>query len=191
MLFNDISAKLPSCFLNLLLNSSLVCISESQDVPCWGAETNSIVRLFFKFGNPTPIQTPATVIDPAVIYQCFYRNAHTDPYNCPNWEVTSVRVRFFLNFLLRVRKKKAESCRSQESDSTPALRIRSRVCHIPGVATEPESAFFSDEPGVKNLLKPDLESLVAFNSSQSLHGLINVIAFFFIYIIFLFVNVIA
>ena len=41
VLFNDISAKLPSCFLNLLLKSSFVCISESQDVSCWGCNANS------------------------------------------------------------------------------------------------------------------------------------------------------
>jgi len=30
------------------------------------------VRLFFKFVSPTPVQTPATMIDQTVIYPCFY-----------------------------------------------------------------------------------------------------------------------
>ena len=35
-------------------------------------------RQFFKFENPTTVQTPATIIDPTVIYPCFYiRNDHT------------------------------------------------------------------------------------------------------------------
>jgi len=37
------------------------------------------VRIFFKFENPTPLQTPATIIDPTVIYPCFYlRNDCTE-----------------------------------------------------------------------------------------------------------------
>jgi len=41
--------------------------------------------IFFKFENPTPVQTPATVIDPSVIYPCFYlRNDHTDSCYCRN-----------------------------------------------------------------------------------------------------------
>ena len=53
MLFNDISAKLPSCFLNLLFKSSIVCISESQDVSYWGCNANS-----------TREKTQVTVWDP-------------------------------------------------------------------------------------------------------------------------------
>ena len=49
---------------------------------------------FFKFENPTPVQTPAT-IDPTVIFPCFYlRNDHTDSCFCRNWKVTPVRIRF-------------------------------------------------------------------------------------------------
>jgi len=41
------------------------------------------VRKFFKFENPTPVKTPATIIDPTVIYTCFYlRNDHTDYCYC-------------------------------------------------------------------------------------------------------------
>jgi len=40
---------------------------------------------FFKFENPTPVQTPAIIIDPTVIYPCFYlRNDHTDCCYCRN-----------------------------------------------------------------------------------------------------------
>jgi len=43
----------------------------------------------FKFANPTPVQTPAAVIDPTVIYPYFYlRNDHTDYCYCRNWKVT-------------------------------------------------------------------------------------------------------
>jgi len=46
------------------------------------------VRLFFKFENPTPDQTPATIIDPAVIYPRFYlRNDQTDSCYCVNEKV--------------------------------------------------------------------------------------------------------
>jgi len=46
-------------------------------------------RQFFKFGNPTPVQTPATIIDPTVIYPCVYlRNDYTDSCYCRNWKVT-------------------------------------------------------------------------------------------------------
>ena len=46
------------------------------------------VRQFFKFENSTPVQTPATIIDPSVIYPRFYiRNDHTDSCYCRNWKV--------------------------------------------------------------------------------------------------------
>ena len=54
------------------------------------------VRLFFKFENPTPVQTPATIIDPTVIYSCFYiRNGHTDSCYCRNGNVTPDPCRVF------------------------------------------------------------------------------------------------
>jgi len=76
------------------------------------------VRLFFKFGNPTPVQIPATIIDPTVIYSCFYlRNDCTDSCYCRNEKVTPAPARIFTNFWLRVRvrvrKKNAESSRSR------------------------------------------------------------------------------
>ena len=40
-LSNEVVGELPSCFLNLLLKSFFVCISESQDVSCWGCNATS------------------------------------------------------------------------------------------------------------------------------------------------------
>jgi len=40
-LFNEVVGVLPSCFLNLLLKTFFVCISESQDVSCWECNANS------------------------------------------------------------------------------------------------------------------------------------------------------
>jgi len=55
---------------------------------------------FFKFENPPPVQTPATIIDPTVIYPCFYlRNDHTDSCNCRNWKVTPVPAPVLTKFL--------------------------------------------------------------------------------------------
>jgi len=49
------------------------------------------VRLFIKLQNPTPVQTPATIIDPTVIYPCFYlRNDCTDSCYCRNEKVTQI-----------------------------------------------------------------------------------------------------
>jgi len=41
LLFNEVIGELQSCFMNLLLKSFFVCISESQDVSCWGCNANS------------------------------------------------------------------------------------------------------------------------------------------------------
>jgi len=41
LLFNVVIGELPSCFMNLLLKSFFVCISESQKVLCWGCNANS------------------------------------------------------------------------------------------------------------------------------------------------------
>ena len=47
------------------------------------------VRLFFKFENPTHVETPATIIDPTVIYPCFnLRNNRTDSCYCRNGKMT-------------------------------------------------------------------------------------------------------
>ena len=47
LLFNDIIDELPGCFLNLFLRSSFLCISESQDVSCWGCNANSTIPSAF------------------------------------------------------------------------------------------------------------------------------------------------
>jgi len=44
---------------------------------------------FFKFENPTPVQTPAIIIHPTEMYPCFYfRNGHTDSCHSQNWKMT-------------------------------------------------------------------------------------------------------
>jgi len=79
------------------------------------------VWLFFKFTNPTPVQTPASIMDPTVIYPCFYlRNDHADSSYCRNAKVTPGPV--FHKFLNQGPKEK----RGILPESTPDLRIR---CH--------------------------------------------------------------
>jgi len=57
------------------------------------------VRLFFKFENPTPVQTLAAIIDPTVIYPCFYlRNDRTDSCYCRNGKATPDPVPVFHKF---------------------------------------------------------------------------------------------
>ena len=57
------------------------------------------VRQFFKFENPTFVQTLATIIDPTVIYPCFYlKNYHTDSCHCQKWKVTLVPGPVFPKF---------------------------------------------------------------------------------------------
>ena len=52
LLFMEISDNLPSCCLNLLLRSYFVCISESQDVSCWGCNANStFLPALFNWGR--------------------------------------------------------------------------------------------------------------------------------------------
>jgi len=47
------------------------------------------VRQYFRFDNPTPVQTPASIIDPTIIYLYFYlKNDHTDSCYYRNWKVT-------------------------------------------------------------------------------------------------------
>jgi len=43
------------------------------------------IRKIFKFENPTPVHTPAT-IDPTEIYQRFFRYDHTNSRYCRNWK---------------------------------------------------------------------------------------------------------
>jgi len=51
------------------------------------------VQQFFKFENPTLLQTPAIIIDPTVICSCFYlKNDRTDFCYCRNLKVTPAPV---------------------------------------------------------------------------------------------------
>jgi len=82
-----------------------------------GAESES------KFQNP---YTSATVVDPTVIYPCFYsRNDHTDFCYCRNWKVTPDPGPFFHKFLTPDPGPKGK--RRILSDSTLLLWIR---CHL-------------------------------------------------------------
>jgi len=44
LLFNEVIGELPNGFMNLLLKSFFIYISESQNVSCWGATTNSTCK---------------------------------------------------------------------------------------------------------------------------------------------------
>jgi len=99
------------------------------------------VRQFFKFENPTPVQTPATMIDPTEIYPCFYlRNDHTECCYCRNPKVTPDSGPFFPKFLTPGPKEKL----SILPESTPALRIRSHLCFAPLVHRYGNFAFGLD-----------------------------------------------
>jgi len=82
------------------------------------------IRQFFKFENPTPVQTPARIINPTVTYPCFYsRNDHTDSCYCRNRKVTPDPV--FPTFLSLGPDPGPKEKRRILPESTPALLIRS------------------------------------------------------------------
>ena len=86
------------------------------------------VRLFFKFENPTSVQTPATIIDLIVIYPCFcIKIDHADSCYCRDWKVTQdpgpVFPKFFTPCLDLGTKEKSRI----QPESTPALLIRSHL----------------------------------------------------------------
>jgi len=84
------------------------------------------VRLFFKFVNPTPVLTAATIIHPTLIYTWFYlRNDRTDSCYCRNGKVT--HGPFFYKFLTSDPGPKEK--RKILPESTPVLRIQSHLCH--------------------------------------------------------------
>jgi len=71
------------------------------------------VRLFLKFQNPTPVQTPVTIIDPTVIYPCFYlRNDRIDSCNCQMGKVT------------------LDSVSSEISDFTPCTHAQTSILNF-------------------------------------------------------------
>jgi len=86
------------------------------------------VRKFFKFENPTPVATPAAIIDPTVIYPCFcLRNHHTNSCYIRKWKVTPVPGPVFRIFLTPgPDPRPIEKCRTM-LESTLALRIRSHL----------------------------------------------------------------
>ena len=102
---------------------SLFPDSDSSPVPKF---LNPAPKIF-KFDNPTPVQTPATIIDPTIIYPCFYlRYGHTDSCYCRNWKVAPGPV--FHKFLTPCPKEK----RRILPESTPALRCQAKflTCEI-------------------------------------------------------------
>ena len=124
------------------------------------------VRKFFKFENPTPVQTPAT-LDPTEIYPWFYlRNYHADSCTAKieNW--LRIRTRFFTNFWHRhwFGKKNEESRRSTLRHSGPWQKW----------STPARSSVFllnpDPDPESKICEKPDPESLFSFGSSRNLCG---------------------
>ena len=91
------------------------------------------VRLF-KFENPTPVQTPATIIHPIVIYpRLSLRNDGTDSCYCRNGKVTTDPGPVFHKFLTPDPGLKEKPRILPES--TPVIRIRSHLCLSPIIVT--------------------------------------------------------
>jgi len=89
------------------------------------------VQLFFNFENLTPVQTPATIIDPTVIYPCFYlRNGHTDFCCCRNRRVTPDARPVFPKFLTPVPVPDPKEKRRILPESTPVIWIRSHLWYL-------------------------------------------------------------
>jgi len=94
-----------------------------SDHLCWICKKIR-VQQFFKFDNPTPIQIPATIIDPTVIHPwCYLRNDLTDSCYCRSWKVTPDPGPIFPKFLTPGPIEKHRIL----PESTPALRIRSHL----------------------------------------------------------------
>ena len=88
------------------------------------------VRLFFKFENPTPVQTSAAIIDQTVIYPCFYlRNDSTDSCYCRNGKVTPDPGPVYHKFFTPDPGPKDK--RRILPESTPVIQIRSHLCQRP------------------------------------------------------------
>jgi len=76
------------------------------------------VQKFFKFENPTSVQTPVTIINPTLIFPCFYlRNGHTDSCYCRNWKVTPDPGPVFHKFLTVC----SDPCPTEKTQN-PAIR---------------------------------------------------------------------
>jgi len=73
--------------------------------------------MLFKFENPTPGQTLATIVHPTVIYPCFYlRNDRTDSCYCRNGKVTPDAG--------------PKEKRRILQELTPVIRIWSHLCQV-------------------------------------------------------------
>ena len=84
------------------------------------------VWLFFKLKNPTPVETPATIIDPTIIYPCFnLRNKHIESCYCRNGKLTPDPGPDFHKFLTTDPGPKKK--RRILPESTPVFRIRSHL----------------------------------------------------------------
>ena len=108
-------------------------------------------RLFFKFENPTPVQTPATIIDPTEINPCFYlRNNHTGSCFCPKGVVTMGPV--FHKCLTPGPKEKGKTHQSRLriSRSGPRSGIQGRwpCCHSLRSTSSPEFLILSSSPTI-------------------------------------------
>jgi len=83
------------------------------------------VRQFFKFENPTPVKTPATIINPTEIWPCFYlRNDHTGSCNCRNWKGAPETGPDFHKYLTPGQEPGPNEKRRILPESTPASRTQ-------------------------------------------------------------------
>ena len=87
------------------------------------------VRQVFKFKNPTPVQTQATIIDQTAIYPWFYlRIDRTDSCYCRNGKVTPIPDPVFHKFLTPGPDLAPKEKSRIQPESTPVIRIRSHFC---------------------------------------------------------------
>jgi len=87
------------------------------------------VRKFFNL-RIRVFQTPATTIDPTVIYPCFFRrNDHTDSCYRRNGKVTPYPGSFFHKFFTLAPDPGPKEKRRNLPGSTPVIRIRSHLCY--------------------------------------------------------------
>jgi len=81
------------------------------------------IMQFFKFENPTTVQTPATIINPTLIFPCF---CLIDSCYCWNWKVTPDPGVIFPKFLTPDPDPKEK--RRILPQATPVIWIRSHLC---------------------------------------------------------------
>ena len=94
------------------------------------------IRLFFKFKNPTPVETPATIIDPTLIYPCFnLRNNHIESCYCWNGKVTPDPGPVFHKFLTLGPDPYPKEKRRLLPESTPVILIGSHLYRRQKTAT--------------------------------------------------------